>query len=107
MIFAWSDREGSFCLTKKRKKKRNSPSSARFTEGTQHSDDQLVAESVIFRALYYVQLVNDRVGRWSVYVFVPIRHLNSGHDVCGHRCVPNANLYRFLFGILFSQHGEF
>ena len=54
-----------------------------------------------------VQLVNDRVGRWSVYVFVPIRHLNSGHDVCGHRCVPNANLYRFLFGILFSQHGEF
>ena len=48
-FFAWSDREGSFCLTKKRKKKRNSPSSARFTEGTQHSDDQLVAESVIFR----------------------------------------------------------
>ena len=27
----------------------DSPSSARFTEGTQHSDDQLVAESVIFR----------------------------------------------------------
>ena len=48
-FFAWSDREGSFCLTKKRKKKRNSSSSARFTEGTQHSDDQLVAESVIFR----------------------------------------------------------
>ena len=53
------------------------------------------------------QLVNDRVGRWSVYVFVSIRHLNSGHYVCGHRCVPNANLYRFLFGIPFSQHGEF
>ena len=37
-----------------------------------------------------VQLVNDRVGRWSVYVCVSIRHLNSGHYVCGHRCVPNA-----------------
>ena len=53
------------------------------------------------------QLVNDRVGRWSVYVFVSIRPLNSGHYVCGHRCVPNANLYRFLFGIPFSQQGEF
>ena len=34
---------------KKRKKKRDSLSFARFTEGTHHSDNQLVAESVLFR----------------------------------------------------------
>ena len=34
---------------KKRKKKRDSLSFARFTEGTYHSDNQLVAESVLFR----------------------------------------------------------
>ena len=48
-LFGWLDREGPICLTKKRKKKRDSLSFARFTEGTHHSDNQLVAESVLFR----------------------------------------------------------
>ena len=102
-FFAWSDREDSFCLTKKRRKKRNSPSSARFTEGTQHSDDQLVAESVIFRLHSSWTIVwVDGVSTCS-YRFVT----STPGIICGHRCVPNANLYRFLFGIPFSQHGEF
>ena len=98
---------------KKRKKKRDSLSFARFTEGTHHSDNQLVAESVLFRlcsssAIVWVDGVSTCSYRFvtstpgMTYVGIVVFRMRTDTDFfLGFRSHNTANFDDFIVSMYF------